>query len=64
MLKRKGPTSTITVQLFEDFKEAPHGSLNYDAVWTLAFVLLLITLALVIASRWIASRSAYRVAAE
>jgi phosphate transport system permease protein len=58
------PTSTITVQLFQDFKEASHGSLNYDAIWTLAFVLLLITLALVIASRWISSRSAYRVAAE
>ncbi|HEU0027416.1 MAG TPA: phosphate ABC transporter permease subunit PstC [Ktedonobacterales bacterium] len=58
------PTSTITVQLFQDFKEAPHGSLNYDAIWTLAFVLLLITLGLVIASRWISSRSAYRVAAE
>lgn len=58
------PTSTITVQLFQDFKEAPYGSLNYDAVWTLAFVLLLITLGLVIASRWIASRSAYRIGAD
>lgn len=53
------PTSTITVQLLFDFKEATPGSLNYDAVWTLSFVLLLISLLLVIVSRWIGSRSAF-----
>ena len=53
------PTSTITVQIFEDFKEATPGSLDYDAVWTLAFVLLLVSLLLVMASRYVASRGAY-----
>lgn len=53
------PTSTITVQLLFDFKEATRGSLNYDAIWTLSFVLLLISLLLVIVSRWIASHSAF-----
>lgn len=53
------PTSTITVQLLFDFKEATPGSLNYDAVWTLSFVLLLVSLLLVIVSRWIGSRSAF-----
>lgn len=53
------PTSTITVQLLFDFKEATPGSLTYDAVWTLSFVLLVISLLLVIVSRWIASKSAF-----
>ena len=53
------PTSTITVQLLFDFKEAAPGSLNYDAIWTLSFVLLLISLLLVVVSRWIASQSAF-----
>jgi phosphate transport system permease protein len=53
------PTSTITVQLLFDFAEATPGSLNYDAVWTLSFDLLLISLLLVVVSRWIASRGAY-----
>lgn len=59
------PTSTITVQMLFDFKEATPASgnypasLSYDAVWTLSFVLLLISLLLVIVSRWIASRSAF-----
>jgi phosphate transport system permease protein len=53
------PTSAITVQLLFDFAEATPGSLNYDAVWTLSFVLLVIALLLVILSRWIGSRSAY-----
>ncbi len=53
------PTSTITVQLLFDFKEAAVGSLNYHAVWTLAFILLLIAFLLVLASRWVSSRSAY-----
>ncbi|HLY32456.1 MAG TPA: phosphate ABC transporter permease subunit PstC [Ktedonobacterales bacterium] len=54
------PTSTITVQIFQDFKEATPGSLDFDAVWTLAFVLLLLSLLLVIASRYVASRSAFK----
>ncbi len=55
------PTSTITVQLLFDFKEAVNGSLDYHAIWTLSFTLLMISLLLVIASRWIASRGAYNV---
>jgi phosphate transport system permease protein len=53
------PTSTVTVQLFLDFFEVEPKTLNYDALWTLAFVLLLITIGLVLASRWVASRSAF-----
>lgn len=53
------PTSTITVQLLFDFKEATPGSLNYSAIWTLSFVLLVISLLLVMVSRWIASRNAF-----
>lgn len=53
------PTSTITVQLLFDFAEARNPSLNYSAIWTLAFTLLAISFLLVVASRWIASRSAY-----
>lgn len=53
------PTSTITVQLLFDFKEAAAGSLNYHAIWTLAFILLLIAFLLVVASRWVTSHSVY-----
>jgi len=53
------PTSAITVQIFQDFKEATPGSLDYDAVWTLAFVLLVVSLLLVMVSRYIASRGVY-----
>lgn len=53
------PTSTITVQLLFDFAEATPGSLNYDAIWTLSFVLLAVSLLLVVVSRWIGSRGAY-----
>lgn len=53
------PTSTITVQLLFDFKEASPGSLNFHAIWTLAFVLLLIAFLLVLASRWVSSRGVY-----
>ncbi len=58
------PTSTITVQLLLDFQEVTPGTLSFDALWTLAFILLLISLVLVIVSRWIASRSAYNVRSE
>lgn len=55
------PTSTITVQLLFDFAEAQAGTLNYHAIWTLAFVLLAISFLLVALSRWIASRNAFNV---
>lgn len=58
------PSSTITVQLLFDFAEAAPGSLNYHAIWTLAFILLLISFLLVAASRWVASRGAYREPAQ
>jgi phosphate transport system permease protein len=54
-------TSTVTVQLLFDFRESTFGSLDYDALWTLAFILLVITLLLVIAARWVGSRSALTV---
>jgi phosphate transport system permease protein len=53
------PTSTITVQLLFDFQEAASDSLAYAGIWTLAFVLLIISFLLVLASRWVASRGAY-----
>lgn len=53
------PTSTITVQLLYNFKEAAPGTLNYSVIWTLSFMLLLISFLLVAASRWVASRGAY-----
>lgn len=58
------PTDAITVRLLADFTEAVPGSLNYDAIWTLAFVLLLISFLLVAASRAIAARSAFNVRPE
>ena len=58
------PTSTIPVILLFDFAEANNPSLNYSAVWTLAFVLLVISFLLVSASRFIASRSAFNVREE
>ena len=53
------PTSTLTVQMLFDFAEAPAGSLNIHAIWTLAFTLLVISFLLVVAGRWVASRSIY-----
>jgi phosphate transport system permease protein len=53
------PTSTMTVQMLFDFAEAPNPSLNYSALWTLAFFLLVIGFLLVLVGRWIASRGAY-----
>jgi phosphate transport system permease protein len=58
------PTSAIPVILLFDFAEANNPSLNYSAVWTLAFVLLIISFLLVSASRFIASRSAFNVRDE
>lgn len=54
-------TSTITVQMLLDFGEIIPGSLDYDALWTLGFILLLISFLLVLVSRWISSRGAYNV---
>lgn len=53
------PSRTITVELLTSFKEAEPHTLLYDGIWTLAFVLLIISLLLVVASRWIQSRSVY-----
>jgi len=53
------PTSTMTVQMLFDFAEANPHSLNYSALWTLAFFLLVIAFLLVVAGRWISSRSVY-----
>jgi phosphate transport system permease protein len=53
------PSSTITVQLLFSFKEAINGSLTYDSIWTLSFILLVISLLLVIASRWVSGRGSY-----
>ncbi|HZC04660.1 MAG TPA: phosphate ABC transporter permease subunit PstC, partial [Ktedonobacterales bacterium] len=58
------PTSTITVQLLFDFAEARNPSLNYSAIWTLAFTLLVISFLLVVISRQIAARSAYNASAR
>jgi phosphate transport system permease protein len=55
------PTSAIPVILLFDFGEATPPSLNYSAIWTLAFVLLVISFLLVAASRYIASRSVFSV---
>lgn len=54
-------TSAIPVILLFDFAEANNPSLNYSAVWTLAFVLLVISFLLVAASRFISSRSVFNV---
>lgn len=53
------PTSTLTVQMLLDFGEVTPGTLNFDALWTLAFFLLIIAFALVLASRWVASHGVY-----
>jgi phosphate transport system permease protein len=53
------PTSSITVQILFDFKEAANPSTTYSVVWTLAFVLLVISFLFVVLSRWVASRSVY-----
>jgi phosphate transport system permease protein len=52
-------TSSITTTLLQEFREAPAGSLDYHALWTLAFLLLVISFLLVVAGRWIAGRSVY-----
>jgi len=58
------PTSSITVQILFDFKEAANPSTTYSVVWTLAFVLLIISFLFVVLSRWVASRSVYNIDAR
>jgi phosphate transport system permease protein len=53
------PTSSITVQLLFSFKEAVNPSTTFSVVWTLAFILLVISFLFVVLSRWVASRSVY-----
>lgn len=53
------PTSTLTVQMLLDFGEVTPGTLSFDALWTLAFFLLIIAFVLVLASRWVASHGVY-----
>ncbi len=53
------PTSTMTVQTLFEFAEAGPGSLDYNAIWTLAFFLLAISFLLVVVGRWISSRGIY-----
>lgn len=50
----------MTVQMLFDFAEAPTGSLNLSALWTLAFTLLVIGFLLVAVGRWISSRGVYK----
>jgi phosphate transport system permease protein len=52
-------SSTITAQLLSDFREAVNPSLDYHAIWTLAFVLLVISFVLVVIGRRIAARGVY-----
>jgi phosphate transport system permease protein len=58
------PTSSLTVQILFDFKEAANPSLTYSVVWTLAFILLVISFLFVVLSRWVASRSVYSATAR
>ncbi len=54
-----GPTSVLTTQLLFNFKEATQGSALYNALWTISFVLLVISGALVAISRSFASKRIY-----
>lgn len=54
-----GPTSALTTQLLFNFKEATPGSGLYNSLWTISFVLLVISAILVAASRAFASRRIY-----
>ena len=56
---RLSSTSSITTTLLQEFREAGRDSLDIHALWTLAFLLLLISFLLVAAGRWIAGRSVY-----
>lgn len=52
-------TSSITTTLLQEFREATNGTLDQHALWTLAFLLLVISFLLVAIGRWISSRSVY-----
>jgi len=54
-----GPTSVLTTQLLFNFKEATQGSALYNALWTISFVLLVISGVLVGISRSFASKRIY-----
>lgn len=54
-----GPTSVLTILLLFNFKEALPGTALYNSLWTVSFVLLLISAVLVGVSRFIASRRIY-----
>jgi phosphate transport system permease protein len=56
-------TSSITTQLLQDFRELTN-QVGTDALWSLAFLLLLISFLLVVAGRWIAGRSVYNASAS
>lgn len=54
-----GPTSVLTTQLLFNFKEATVGSPLYNALWTISFVLLVISAVLVAVSRAFAAKRIY-----
>ena len=54
-----GPTSVLTTQLLFNFKEATVGSPLYNALWTISFVLLIISGILVAVSRFFVSKRVY-----
>lgn len=55
-----GSTSVMTTQIFHDFADATPGSPDYNAIWTLAFFLLIISGLLIYVSRAITARRVYR----
>jgi phosphate transport system permease protein len=55
-----GPTSVLTTQLLFNFKEATQGSALYNSLWTICFVLVLISGILVAVSRSFAAKSVYK----
>ncbi len=55
-----GPTSTLTLALLDNFKEALPGETVYNAIWTISFYLLIISAIFVGLSRFVTSRRAYR----
>ncbi len=55
-----GPTSVLTTQLLFNFKEATQGSTLYNALWTICFVLVVISGVLVAVSRFFAGRRVYK----
>jgi phosphate transport system permease protein len=54
-----GTTSVMTTEIFRDFSNNSSGA-TYNALWTLTFLLLVISALLILASRAVTSRSAYK----